>query len=372
MTADFSKIEKEAQESDSHVACGKPLEELTPEEAEKQFKNMSDDIESIGERQRAAEERLKKIDPRKAEQMERLGMGFASAGGGGPSGKAKGRSAVSHSATQDMFTIEQVDDSRNGSSRSRVMDPDQDMESKLMSLELGGKTVGRSKYDMDMYDTVSGGRSAYNRSGKSSKLGADDDFWDTFDMDGGGSSSSALSSYRSTQSFKSSNKTRDDNQVIESIEEIGMHGPSAGLFGNNKKSNQVKEQEADHQETYRSGAGRRGRNQPSQGPSEAERRAAEMQEKFSTAKSISSDQYFGHDRGNDVSLKRSYLRTCLINSLLRSMTASRERHAFPDRTPSVRMITLAASRPDSQAPQPRRQPSREQICMTSRRACATG
>ncbi|KAK4885893.1 hypothetical protein RN001_002164 [Aquatica leii] len=49
----------------------------------------------LGVEQQKREEQLKKVDPRKAEQMERLGMGFHT------------KSGVSHSVLNDMQTIEQ-------------------------------------------------------------------------------------------------------------------------------------------------------------------------------------------------------------------------------------------------------------------------
>jgi len=95
---------------------------------------------------------MRSTDPNKANQLERLGMGFSSA-------RNKGNS-VSHSAVSDMKTIEQIPNP-NTSRNSKV----KEMERELMMLELGfssgppkykdtpfGKSDYKSKSDNDFED----------------------------------------------------------------------------------------------------------------------------------------------------------------------------------------------------------------------------
>lgn len=100
VSANFQDIEREAQKADEIRAAGasqssasQAASTVDSEEAAKQlaamrlaYKDLDKDI------------RNKKVDPRKAQQLERLGMGL---GGGG------GRAPVSHSALADMRTITQ-------------------------------------------------------------------------------------------------------------------------------------------------------------------------------------------------------------------------------------------------------------------------
>ncbi|XP_034250252.1 ADP-ribosylation factor GTPase-activating protein 2 [Thrips palmi] len=95
----FSEIEQKAamadqmKETAAHEA--KIQAERTAEEEEKQLASMRLAYQDLSIAQKKEEEIMRTTDPKKATQMERLGMGFTN------------RSAVSHSAMNDMQTIEQ-------------------------------------------------------------------------------------------------------------------------------------------------------------------------------------------------------------------------------------------------------------------------
>ncbi|KAF4517162.1 hypothetical protein B566_EDAN006461 [Ephemera danica] len=97
--ANFDDIEREAQIADEQKERAeedaKKALEVKAEEEEKQIVSMRLAYQDLSVQQKKEEEKMKVSNPKKAEQMERLGMGFAS------------RTGVSHSALSDMKTIEQ-------------------------------------------------------------------------------------------------------------------------------------------------------------------------------------------------------------------------------------------------------------------------
>ncbi|XP_043230749.1 ADP-ribosylation factor GTPase-activating protein 2-like isoform X1 [Amphibalanus amphitrite] len=98
---DFSEIERQAEQADmmkvQAAEAKKEEARQTAEEQERQLASVRLAYQDLSLEQRKQTDRVKNMDPKKAEQLERLGMGF----GGGNSG------AVSHSAFSDMETIEQ-------------------------------------------------------------------------------------------------------------------------------------------------------------------------------------------------------------------------------------------------------------------------
>jgi len=99
-TKDFAEIEKEAELADQIGSLKmKPVVEtsIDPEEEAKAAASMRLAYQDISQQQRREEERIKKSDPTKAKQMERLGMGFGGFGAGGKS----------HSLMSDMGEIVQ-------------------------------------------------------------------------------------------------------------------------------------------------------------------------------------------------------------------------------------------------------------------------
>ncbi|XP_014664191.1 PREDICTED: ADP-ribosylation factor GTPase-activating protein 2-like [Priapulus caudatus] len=121
---DFSKLEKQAQLADEQKAASSmsvTTETRSKEEEEAQGASMRLVYQDISMERKKQEHKMKQTDPKKAEQMERLGMG----GLGAPKG-------VSHSAISDMKVIEQetpISQQRvAGRSRGRCDSDDQDFE----------------------------------------------------------------------------------------------------------------------------------------------------------------------------------------------------------------------------------------------------
>lgn len=159
VATDFRKIEEDAIRADQlrdNLAKGEetPLDE---EEAEERTESIRLAYKDLSEKQRQTEEKMRSVDPNKANQLERLGMGFSS-------GRTKG-SAVSHSAVSDMKTIEQIPNPNN-SSNSRI----KEMEREMMMMELGFSS-GPPKYK----DTP------FAKSDSKSKDYDFDDFWSELD-----------------------------------------------------------------------------------------------------------------------------------------------------------------------------------------------
>uniref|UniRef100_A0A0C9S363 Adprf protein n=1 Tax=Biomphalaria glabrata TaxID=6526 RepID=A0A0C9S363_BIOGL len=108
---DFGAIESRAQQVDKEreeLAKNIAVEEAkTKEEQEKQMASMRLAYQDMSLQRKKEEEKLMKNDPKKAEQFERLGMGFA------------GNKGVSHSALSDMQVINQETPSGGNSNSTR-------------------------------------------------------------------------------------------------------------------------------------------------------------------------------------------------------------------------------------------------------------
>ncbi|CAG7733079.1 unnamed protein product [Allacma fusca] len=97
--ADFSEIEREAQMIDQmrekQDEEARAAAERRSEEEERSLVSMRLAYQDLGKQQQQRQDKLKTTDPKKADQVERLGMGIGI------------RSGVSHSAISDMKTIDQ-------------------------------------------------------------------------------------------------------------------------------------------------------------------------------------------------------------------------------------------------------------------------
>ncbi|KAK7604580.1 hypothetical protein V9T40_005766 [Parthenolecanium corni] len=92
--ANFAEIERDAVLADQIKFSAKEEQAKTDESPEDQVNSVRLAYQDLSLQQKKEEDKLKQIDPKKAEQIERLGMGFNT------------KSGVSHSAFGDMQTLD--------------------------------------------------------------------------------------------------------------------------------------------------------------------------------------------------------------------------------------------------------------------------
>lgn len=205
-----------------------PPKVLSSEEQEDALTSINLAYQDLSDKQKKTEDKLKSVDPNKAQQFERLGMGFGSYGGNARS------SHISHSAVTDMKLIEQS---------NPVVSSNQ-------SRDLAGDPFSTNKY-------------------KDFVKQSDDDFWN----DNG------------VFSKKPSKKP----DTIDSIATIDLDRKyvttyfESSFFTNSLIVSHSK---------------RTGSNSGGIKPNTGSSNTQVAQQKFSNAKSISSDQYFNKDVSN--------------------------------------------------------------------------
>ncbi|XP_055938749.1 ADP-ribosylation factor GTPase-activating protein 2-like isoform X2 [Argiope bruennichi] len=135
VTANFDDIEKEAEKLDRlrEQAESEASVELPPEEQEKQMASVRLAYKDLSLEQKKTEEKMRQVNPQKAEQLERLGMGF--------SGRNVGH--VAHSAASELKLIAQETPSSAQKSRGDV-EPDDDFE--FLSFTSGPPKYGDSPF----------------------------------------------------------------------------------------------------------------------------------------------------------------------------------------------------------------------------------
>ncbi|XP_049294987.1 ADP-ribosylation factor GTPase-activating protein 2 isoform X2 [Anopheles funestus] len=108
----FAEIEERANMADKLKLAPAPEKIITEEEKAETLASVRLAYQDLSIKQHKEEEKLKAIDPNKAKQIERLGMGF---------GRASG---VSHSALTDMKTLTQEETTRSGAPVTKPYDRD--------------------------------------------------------------------------------------------------------------------------------------------------------------------------------------------------------------------------------------------------------
>jgi len=144
VTKDFSEIERDAEMADSIAVTRKEEAKVeaarTEEEAAAQLASMRLAYQDLSVQQEKQKDRLAKMDPKKAEQMERLGMGFGT-------GPGLGAGVQSHSLSVGEIVQEEPGNARKsqlvGSTKDKFFDDFEVVEKE----ELTGWGRGSSRLD---------------------------------------------------------------------------------------------------------------------------------------------------------------------------------------------------------------------------------
>ncbi|XP_046633594.1 ADP-ribosylation factor GTPase-activating protein 2-like [Daphnia pulicaria] len=243
----FDEIEKEAQLADS--LRSQKTAEVKPEEIESQTSSLRLAYQDLSLESKKQSERLQKVDPSKAQQVERLGMGILSAN--------TGPRNISHSAMTDMPIIQQDSSAFTSSNTSSVL------------AAMDRKTYSATEESSNSFYSKNSGLDDLLTRGGSSKSSRDSD-WDMLSDFAPVSkpSQSAASSFGGGPTSSSSNYGSS----------TASSKLSGSIYGSSSKTK-------DSQSTVDSG---------------------EAQKKFGSAKAISSDQFF-QDSGSAEQERRSNL-----------------------------------------------------------------
>ncbi|CAF4512929.1 unnamed protein product [Rotaria sp. Silwood1] len=259
VATDFKEVERNVQEQEKLREQQAHLElknrEETEKQVEKQMANLKFVYQDMNKQRDFEEAKLKQSNPKKAEQMERLGMGFTN------------RSGVSHSAMTDMQTIQQegVTTTRNVSLAPRNRDFFDDYESSGFS--------SRSNYD----NFSSKNDDQYDES--SEKL--DDDLF------------KPKSSSKNTDTFNTDWEIVDRHTPTK---DFGFSGTSSSSYSNNDAPNSSSKSKNQSSTSYNEGNN------------------SETQKRFSNAKAISSDQFFNKNSDNQNNVVSRFQGSTSISS----------------------------------------------------------
>jgi len=169
VTKDFAEIEREAEMADNIVLARKEEARIsaarTEEEQAASMASMRLAYQDLGVQQKKKEQALSKMDPKKAEQMERLGMGFGAGSGFG--------AEKSHSLISDMGIIKQEEPSKSRkpqfqtSTKDKFFDDFEDVEnendngwggsssSRIDSICSPSNKTNKSAWEQDLSENIS-------------------------------------------------------------------------------------------------------------------------------------------------------------------------------------------------------------------------
>lgn len=141
---------------------GKTSSVMTAEERVEEMENIETMYKDMSVKQEETAQKLRSLDPSKADQLERLGMGFQNVlASSSKKDKSTSRSGVSHSAVGDMEVIEQVEEKSTKkqsfsddftltrhSPSARDLDRDRNLDRDMMLLDLGLSTASSGHHNL--------------------------------------------------------------------------------------------------------------------------------------------------------------------------------------------------------------------------------
>uniref|UniRef100_A0A182RRW3 Arf-GAP domain-containing protein n=1 Tax=Anopheles funestus TaxID=62324 RepID=A0A182RRW3_ANOFN len=262
----FAEIEERANMADKLKLAPAPEKIVTEEEKAETLASVRLAYQDLSIKQHKEEEKLKAIDPNKAKQIERLGMGFGRAAG------------VSHSALTDMKTLTQEETTRSGAPVTKA-------------------------YDRD--DSSSGGGGGGGVGGGNNSGNGGNDFFDDYSI-----------IYGFSGSGKGADMSEATQMGFDTLEPIDSKRPTVKTMFSPAGGGSLKggATSISDQPTY----SRAGGNSSSSSSSNSSNRrngshqsqpvdnSDAAQKKFGSAKGISSDQFFGdeqsgYDRSSNLS-----------------------------------------------------------------------
>ncbi|KAK6637593.1 hypothetical protein RUM44_008015 [Polyplax serrata] len=258
VNANFDEIQREAEIMDQmrekEAEEAKILAEKTAEEEQKQMASMRLAYKDISLQQKKEEEKLKQTNPQKAQQMERLGMGFSV------------KSGISHSALCDMQTIEQENTIKPSSGSKYNFDSD-NTDDFFDDYNFSSCNFGMYRNEnktLDSFFPESGmGRDQFGC--KDSK----------FDRDSGLKDFSSIKGWNSTTDAMSFSSSFDEKPAPKEYERSRRRDPPSSSSAMGYSSSTT---------------------------------CDDAQKKFGNAKAISSDQYFGDSSANNWERKANLSR----------------------------------------------------------------
>lgn len=249
----FADIEQRANMADQVKETTTVDKKMTEEEEVEAFTSVRLAYQDLSLMKQKEEEKMKAIDPNKAKQMERLGMGF------------NVRGAVSHSMMKDMQMLDQDappvtnNNSNNNSSSS-------------------SSNKFQSKFDRDnsndFFDDYSTSMYSSNSGSSPTKTSANKDYRDAIMM-----GFETLEPIESNQSVHSMFSPAPQSKASSKYNEINDRQPTSSHSSSRRSSNNTNSKEFS-KNTY------------------VEYDSNSIQKKFGNAKGISSDQFFGNDQSS--------------------------------------------------------------------------
>ncbi|XP_041773938.1 ADP-ribosylation factor GTPase-activating protein 3 isoform X2 [Anopheles merus] len=268
----FAEIEERANMADKLKLAPAPEKPITEEEKAETLASVRLAYQDLSIKQHREEEKLKAIDPNKAKQIERLGMGFGRAAG------------VSHSALTDMKTLTPEEATRSSAA-----------------------SLSKALYDRD--DSSSGGGGSGGGGGGGSGNGGG----------GGSGGNDFFDDYSIIYGFSGSGKGADMSEAtqmgFDTLEPIDSKRPTVKtMFSPAGGSLKGGSSSISDQPTYSRGGGsssgsnyNNNNNNNSSSNNSSSRRNGQpqpvdnsdvAQKKFGSAKGISSDQFFGDEQSS--------------------------------------------------------------------------